>query len=89
MKGFDFPYIVEFVTDAVAVYGFQISVLSVLVFLSLWFTVPHASAYRGSGEQPSATEKHIAHPAGPRHGAQKNILSVRRRKEKTREFQET
>lgn len=86
MKGFDFPYIVEFVTDAVAVYGFQISVLSVLIFLSLWFTVPHASACRGISEQPSAQ---IVHPAGSRHGARKDILSVRRRKEKTREFQET
>ena len=86
MKGFDFPYIVEFVTDAVAVYGFQISVLSVLVFLSLWFTVPHASACKGISEQPSAQ---IVHPAGSRHGARKDILSVRRRKEKTREFQET
>lgn len=86
MKGFDFPYIVEFVADAVAVYGFQISVLSVLVFLSLWFTVPHASACRGGSEQPSAQ---IVHPAGSRHGAKKNILSVRKRKEETREFQET
>lgn len=86
MKGFDFPYIVEFVADAVAVYGFQISVLSVLVFLSLWFTVPHASAGRGGGEQPSAQ---IVHPAGTRRGAQKDILSVRKRKEKSREFQET
>ena len=75
MKGFDFPYIVEFVTDAVAVYGFQISVLSLLVFLSLWFTVPHVSAYRGTSEQTSATEK-------------QNSLSEKK-KGKTREFQET